>query len=276
MNIYGHPLRFGVFLTPAVADPHSVVDLAVYSEIQAGLDLVTFQDHPYQPAFADTWTLLSWVAARTTRVHISGAVLSLPFRPAPVLAKAAATLDRLSGGRVELGIGPGAFWDAIETLGVRRLAPPESVTALEQAIGVIRGIWNTDQTGVLHAGGEFVRVNGAKRGPAPAHRIPIVLGAYKPRMLKLTGALADGWIPSLGYLQPGDLERGILQIDAAARAVGRDPAAIVRSLIVPPGLSAGDLAGFARAGISTFILASDDRRAIDEWSEASAQLRQRT
>ncbi len=61
---YGHPLQFGSFLTPANSDPARTVDLAVASE-EAGLDLVTFQDHPYQPGFLDTWTLLSFVAART-------------------------------------------------------------------------------------------------------------------------------------------------------------------------------------------------------------------
>ena len=78
---------------------------------------MTFQDHPYQPAFLDTWTLLSWVAARTERIHVAGNVLNLPLRPPAVLARAAASLDLLSGGRFELGLGAGAFWDAIEAMG---------------------------------------------------------------------------------------------------------------------------------------------------------------
>ena len=71
MTDYGHELRFGTFLTPQNADSHTPVALAVLTE-EVGLDLVTFQDHPYQPSFLDTWTLLSWVAARTERVHLSG------------------------------------------------------------------------------------------------------------------------------------------------------------------------------------------------------------
>lgn len=191
MTDYGLPLRFGAFITPSAANPTHTVDLAVHSE-EVGLDLVTFHDHPYQPAFLDTWTLLSWVSASTQRIHVSGNVLSLPFRPAPVLARAAASLDLLSGGRVELGIGPGAFWDAIAALGIPRRTPAESVRALDQAIDVIRALWDVEHRGSLRAGGDLVHVDGAKRGPAPVHDIPIVLGAYKPRMLRMTGAKADG------------------------------------------------------------------------------------
>ena len=71
MPDYGHPIRFGTFITP-VADPaQAAVRPAQLSE-QLGLDLVTFQDHPYQPSFLDTWTLLSWVAAQTEQLQLSG------------------------------------------------------------------------------------------------------------------------------------------------------------------------------------------------------------
>ena len=80
MADYGHDLRFGTFITPQNQRPQEVVALAQLTE-RAGLDLVTFQDHPYQPAFLDTWTLLSWVAAQTERVHLSGNVINLPLRP---------------------------------------------------------------------------------------------------------------------------------------------------------------------------------------------------
>ena len=97
MADFGHELRFGSFITPQNRRPQDVLALAQLSE-RVGLDLVTFQDHPYQPAFLDTWTLLAWVAARTERVHVSGNVLNLPLRPPAVLARAAASLDLLSGG----------------------------------------------------------------------------------------------------------------------------------------------------------------------------------
>ncbi|CAL9626670.1 LLM class flavin-dependent oxidoreductase [Streptomyces sp. enrichment culture] len=229
VSAYGHPLQFGSFITPAGSDPARTVRLAVLSE-QAGLDLVTFQDHPYQPRFLDTWTLLSYVAARTSTVRLSANVTNLPLRPPAVLARSVASLDLLSGGRVELGLGAGAFWDAIEAMGGRRLTGGEGVRALEEAIDVIRQIWDAETRGGVRVDGEFHRVRGAKRGPAPAHDVGIWLGAYKPRMLALTGRRADGWLPSLGYLGPGDLAAGNAVIDEAAQEAGRSPSDVRRLL----------------------------------------------
>src|SRR4051812_46056645 len=101
MTDYGHEILLGTFLTPTNTAPMQAVALAQVSE-EAGLDLVTFQDHPYQAAFLDTWTLLSYVAAQTQRVRLSGNVLTLPLRQPAVLARSAASLDLLSGGRLEL------------------------------------------------------------------------------------------------------------------------------------------------------------------------------
>lgn len=119
---YGHPVRFGTFITPVSAAPGTPVELARRSE-ELGFDLVTFQDHPYQPAFLDTWTLMSWVAGRTERIHLTGSVLNVPLRNPAVLARSAASLDLLSGGRLDLALGAGAFWDAIEAMGGRRPSP---------------------------------------------------------------------------------------------------------------------------------------------------------
>jgi hypothetical protein len=272
MSDYGHDLVFGSFVTPSAGDPDHTVGLAVLAE-QVGLDLVTFQDHPYQPAFLDTWTLLSFVAARTSRVHVAANVTNLPLRPPAVLARSVASLDLLSGGRVSLGLGAGAFWDAIEAMGGRRLTPGQGVRALEEAIEVIRQLWDVETRGGVRVDGEFYRVVGAKRGPAPAHPVPIWLGAYKPRMLQLTGRRADGWLPTLGYLQPGDLAQGNEIIDDAAEQAGRSPRDVRRLLNIAGQFSAvgrGPLNGPAEQwaeelaelalveGVSTFILAGDD------------------
>jgi len=277
MPDYGHELAFGSFLTPAASDPARVVALARASE-DAGLDLVTFQDHPYQPGFLDTWTLLTWVAAATQRVQVAGNVLNLPLRPPAVLAKAVATLDLLSGGRAALGIGAGAFWDAIAAMGAPRLTPGDAVTALGEAIDVIRGLWDADERGVLRAGGAFHAVSGAKRGPAPAHDVPIWVGAYKPRMLALVGRQADGWLPSLGYLDLADARAANARIDDAAHEAGRDPREIRRLLNLGSGRVQPTSAGFLQGpveqwvdellplvlehGFATFILGGDDERAL--------------
>ncbi|MGC5168148.1 LLM class flavin-dependent oxidoreductase [Luteimicrobium sp. DT211] len=296
MSDYGHDLVFGSFLTPQAGAPDDVVNLAVLSE-EVGLDLVTFQDHPYNAGFLDTWTLLSFVAARTERVHLSPNVANLPLRPPAVLARAAASLDLLSHGRAELGLGSGAFWDGIAAMGGDRLTPGQGVDALEEAIDVIRGIWDADDRTVLRAGGEHHHVAGARRGPRPDHAIGLWLGAYKPRMLRLTGARADGWLPSLGYLTPGDLARGNAVIDEAADGAGRDPREVRRILNVggrfrpgSAGASAGsstthgggaidgpveqwidELVRFAlEDGVATFILGSDNPRDLATFAEEVA------
>jgi len=276
MPDYGHPLRFGSFITPVNAPASAPVRLAVLSE-ELGLDLVTFQDHPYQPSFLDTWTLLSWAGAHTERVQLSGNVLNLPLRQPAVLARSAASLDLLSGGRVSLGIGAGGFWDAIEAMGGRRLEPAQAVDALGEAIDVIRGIWDATERRALRVEGDYYRVAGAKRGPAPAHEIPIWVGAYKPRMLRLVGRKADGWLPSLPYLQPGDLRRGNQLIDAAATAAGRDPREVTRLLNVTPRETADDLVSLAlEEGIGTFIVMGDDDAALRRFAtEIVPEVRER-
>src|SRR5262245_44270898 len=154
MADYGHELQFGVFITPAAGSADQVVALAELAD-RSGLDLVTFQDHPYQPRFLDSWTLLSFVAARTARVRLSPNVLNLPLRPPAVVARAVASLDILSGGRAELALGAGAYWDAMEAMGARRLSPGQSVDALEEAIDVIRELWDVEQPAKAKTDGEY-------------------------------------------------------------------------------------------------------------------------
>ncbi|CAN5601002.1 hypothetical protein BH10ACT7_BH10ACT7_19120 [soil metagenome] len=273
MPDYGHPLQFGTFVTPVNSPPEQPVLLAQLSE-ELGFDLVTFQDHPYQAAFHDTWTLMTWVAARTERIHLAGNVLNLPLRHPAVLARSAASLDLLSGGRLELGLGAGGFWDAIEAMGGTRLTPGQGVDALSQAIDVIRGIWDAGDRTPLRAGGEYHSVSGAKRGPAPAHDIPIWIGALKPRMLRLIGTKGDGWLPSLPYLQPGDLAAGNAAIDQAASDAGRDPREIRRLLNVGGATEPEEIIRLAREdGVSTFIIMGDDPAAMQRFAEFMPDIR---
>ena len=255
---YGQTLRFGAFLTPSAADPHGVIARTQLVE-QIGLDLVTFQDHPYQPGFLDTWTLMSVVAARTERISIAPNVINLPLRPPAVLAQSVASLDLLSGGRIELGLGSGAFWDAIVAMGGDRLSGGQAVQALDEAVQILRASWDVETRGGIRVEGEFHRVVGAKRGPAPAHPVEIWLGAYKPKMLALTGRIADGWLPSLGYLDPADFAAGNRTVDDAARTAGREPREIRRLLNVMGDVDAEQLARWTlEHGFSTFILGTDD------------------
>ena len=276
MSDYGHALQFGVFITPSAADAGAVVDLAVLADA-SGLDLVTFQDHPYQARFLDAWTLLSVVAARTSRVRVAPNVLNLPLRPPAVVARAAASLDILSGGRVELGLGAGAFWDGIEAMG----GPRRDARAERRRAG-----------GGDRRDPRAVGRRAARRGPRRGHPLPargrgarpgaarttsaIWIGAYKPRMLALTGRKADGWLPSHvvpAARRPGRGQRGHRRGRGAARAA--TPRAIRRLLNVsgtfspsrrgwldgPPGQWVEELTELALAdGIGTFILAATTPR----------------
>ena len=269
----GHPLEFGAFITPRSRSPFAAVELSRLAE-RVGFDLVTFQDHPYQASLLDTWTLMSYVASQTDRIRIAPNVINVPLRPPAVLARAAASLDLLSGGRFELGLGAGAFWDAIEAMGGNRLTQGQAITALEEAIAVIRGIWDTDAPGGVHAGGGYHSVAGAQRGPRPAHPVPILVGSYKPRMLELTGRLADGWLPSQPYLTSPSLSDANRIIDDAAVAAGRNPGDVRRLLNLRPvpGRDAHDWAEelttlALQEGISLFILGSDDPRTLQAFAE---------
>jgi alkanesulfonate monooxygenase SsuD/methylene tetrahydromethanopterin reductase-like flavin-dependent oxidoreductase (luciferase family) len=244
---HGRELRFGYFLVPDASAP--LLDTAREVE-RRGLDYVAVQDHPYQRRFVDTWVLLSMIAATTTRVGIFPDVTNLPLRPPAVLAKAAASLDVLSGGRVELGLGAGAFWDAIEAYGGPRRAPGEALAALGEAIEVIRKVWSGERN--LRFDGQYYRLAGAQSGPVPAHPIGIWLGAYGPRALALTGRVADGWVPSFrGELAP--IVEMTARLDQAATDAGRSLRQIRRVLNIGGEISDGSSAGSLRGPVAQWV-----------------------
>jgi alkanesulfonate monooxygenase SsuD/methylene tetrahydromethanopterin reductase-like flavin-dependent oxidoreductase (luciferase family) len=272
MPDYGRDIRFGYFLVPYAADPL----LAKAQEVERrGLDYVAVQDHPYQRRYVDTWTLLSMIAAVTSRVGVFPDVANLPLRPPAVLAKAAASLDLLSGGRVELGLGAGGFWEAIEAYGGPRRNPGEALAALAEAIEVIRLIWSGQRN--LRYDGRHYRLSGAQSGPAPVHPIGIWLGVYGPKALRLAGRTADGWVPSLrGERQPiSDLAR---RLDDAAAEAGRDPGAIRRILNVSGAITEGASAGLLNGPVDQWVDELTDLAVTDGfdtfvlWAEAPGHL----
>lgn len=288
MADYGQELRFGVFITPAAGQADAVLELAKLADT-VGLDLVTFQDHPYQPQLLDTWTLLSVVAAQTSTVRVAPNVANLPLRPPVVLARSVASLDVLSEGRVELGLGAGAFWDAIRAVGGPALTPGQGVDALAEALDVIRAVWAADGAPIDHEGVHY-QVVGAQPGPAPAHDVEIWLGSYKRRMLALTGAQADGWLPSMGYADPDDLGAMSAAIDDAAEQAGRRPGDIRRLYNINGAF--GNRSGFLQGppeewvhqlteltcehGISTYILSvSSDEEVRRFAGEVGPAIRER-
>jgi alkanesulfonate monooxygenase SsuD/methylene tetrahydromethanopterin reductase-like flavin-dependent oxidoreductase (luciferase family) len=247
---YNQPIRFGIFPSPRADFAQECLHMARVAD-EAGLDLVGIQDHPYQRRFLDTWALMAFVLAQTSRISVFPDVANLPLRPPRMMAKAAASLDVLSGGRFELGLGAGAFWDGIEAMGGRKLSPRQSVDALEQAIVEMREFWKGE---------------GKYDGPQPAHPIGVWLGAYKPRMLRITGALADGWIPSQSNLPPDQVPEAMERVDEAARAEGRDPATLRRAynLIGDEPATAEQIADFAtELGFDSFIFSPADTGGVE-------------
>jgi alkanesulfonate monooxygenase SsuD/methylene tetrahydromethanopterin reductase-like flavin-dependent oxidoreductase (luciferase family) len=225
MTDYGRTPEFGIFPEP-LAEPVEWAGRLAKLADRSGLEFVGIQDHPYQRRYLDTWTLISYLAARTERVRFFPDVVDLPLRPPAMLAKSAASLDLLSGGRVELGLGAGAFWDAIEAMGGPRRSPGEAVRAVEEAIRVMRLLWSGERSARFD--GEYYSLKGARPGPSPAHEIGIWVGAQGPKMLALTGRLADGWVPSSAWATPEKLPSFNDRIDEAAREFGREPSEIRR------------------------------------------------
>ena len=267
------PLAFGGNVDPTAADPTWPIRLARAIDA-AGLEFIGIQDHPYNATFLDTWTLIATLTQATQQVRFFPNVANLPLRPPVMLAKAAASLDVLSGGRIELGLGAGAIWEGIAAMGGPSRSPGAAVEALEEAIQIIQAFWS--DTRAVRFAGKHYQVHGARPGPRPAHRIGIWLGAYRPRMLALTGRRADGWVPSLGYAPPERLPEMQQRIDAAAQEAGRKPQDIrrvynlmgqitttptERLLVGPVDHWIEQLTGFAiECGMDTFIFwPADDR-----------------
>jgi alkanesulfonate monooxygenase SsuD/methylene tetrahydromethanopterin reductase-like flavin-dependent oxidoreductase (luciferase family) len=231
MAEYGHELEFGYFLVPRADDPSGVLESARLAD-RLGYDVLAVQDHPYQPAHLDALSLLGVILAQTERVRVLQDVGNLPLRPPAAFAKAAATLDLLSDGRFEAGLGAGGFLDAAHAMGAPERTPGESLEALEEAIEILRAWWSA--TGVLRFHGQHYALEGARPGPKPAHPIRIWLGAAKPRALALTGRKADGWAaPLMNYLPPVAAAEAQKVIDEAALEAGRNPGEIRRMYNVP-------------------------------------------
>lgn len=258
-------VSFGISAVPNAADLEEVRRAVVRAD-ELGFELAGIQDHPYQVRFLETWSLLADLLARTERIRVFPDVANLALRLPAMIAKQAASLDVLSRGRFELGLGAGAFWEGIAAMGGPVRTPRESVEALEEAISIIRLYWSGERS--ISFEGRYYTVKGLHPGPPPAHGIGIWVGAYKPRMLGLVGRVTDGWIPSLGYAPPEQIPAMRARVDEAAEAAGRDPAEIRRLYNVSGMIEDGgvrerlhgpashwveELRGFVDLGFDTFI-----------------------
>jgi alkanesulfonate monooxygenase SsuD/methylene tetrahydromethanopterin reductase-like flavin-dependent oxidoreductase (luciferase family) len=312
---YGHRLRLGALVTPeaalalAPAAEAAGLDLlmvipAASSAAGAGAmgaggdevvsvgEVVPAGEAPgdgcaaADPEGLDAWTALSWAAARTTTIKLGVAGLAVPERHPAMIARSAASLDLLSGGRLELVLSG-------------------EKTVLAEAVEIIRGLLDAGQPGPLRHLGAHFRVAGAQRGPLPAHRIPISLTGTSPDLLRLTGRLADGWLTTLTEpLSGGDPSddsslagvsaedrRGVSDadqmaarvaavvagqklIDEAAAAVGREAPEVRRTVVVASGWDEKALLELVvEHGVGTLLLRTDDPEELRRF--AAAGLRDR-
>ncbi|MEU0566006.1 LLM class flavin-dependent oxidoreductase [Nonomuraea sp. NPDC005983] len=199
------------------ADP--VADARKAEEL--GFDFVSASDHPCTThASYETWTMLSWIAAATTRIKVATRVLGVPYRNVAMVAKMAETFDRLSGGRLILGLGGGYSDEEFRAFGMRVPTAREKVDGLAEAIQITRGLWSERS---FTFKGRHHHTEEAPLEPKPGRRIPIWLGTFGPRALAVTGRLADGWIPSYSFAGPEEVKAMRERVLAAAHAAGRAP-----------------------------------------------------
>jgi alkanesulfonate monooxygenase SsuD/methylene tetrahydromethanopterin reductase-like flavin-dependent oxidoreductase (luciferase family) len=261
------PLLFGISVSTSAAPGADPAGEARAAE-DLSFDFVSVSDHPSgaHPTY-EAWTLLTWMAAATTRISIASRVLSLPFRSPALVAKMAESLHRFAGNRLILGLGGGAADAELRAFGLPVPSARDKVDGLAEAIQIIRGLW---QQPAFSYAGRVHAAAGAELEPKPERPIPIWLGTFGPRALAVTGRYADGWIPSLGYAgdQLGWM-RG--QVLAAARAAGRAPGDVTCALHLEvcvgrpagagpgvvsgsPAAIAGRLGELAEAGFTAFSL----------------------
>ncbi|NRQ40617.1 LLM class flavin-dependent oxidoreductase, partial [Nonomuraea sp. NN258] len=182
-----------------------------------GFDFVSASDHPCgdEPSY-EVWTMLTWIAAATTRIKLATRVLGVPYRSPAMVAKMAETLHRLSGGRLILGLGGGYSDEEFRAFGLGVPTPGEKVDGMVDAIHIIRGLWS--QSDFSYQGTRH-HTDHATIEPKPSTPIPIWLGTYGKRALRATAELADGWIPSLGFAPPAEAAALREHVLAAGRDV---------------------------------------------------------
>lgn len=213
-------LLFGLNVPTSAAVGADPVSYARTAE-EVGFDFVSASDHPCgtNPSY-ETWTMLSWIAAATSRIKVATRVLGVPYRSPAMVAKMAETLDRLSGGRLILGMGGGYSDEEFHAFGLRVPSAKEKIEGLEEAVRIVRGLWSEP---TFTYEGQHHRTIAADLEPKPEHDIPIWLGTFGKRSLAVTGRVADGWIPSLAFAPPNEIPEMRNRIIAAAEEIRRDP-----------------------------------------------------
>jgi probable F420-dependent oxidoreductase len=168
------------------------------------------------------------LARRTTSVRLGALTLCTPLRPATVLAKALATLDRVSGGRVTVGLGAGWYADELAAAGMAMERPGVRLARLAESVQVVRGMFGG---GPFSFSGRYESADGARCLPRPVQEPgpPLWVGGKGDRLIELAGRYADGWNTAWIW-SPQDWSARAALLDAACDKAGRDPESVTRSV----------------------------------------------
>jgi alkanesulfonate monooxygenase SsuD/methylene tetrahydromethanopterin reductase-like flavin-dependent oxidoreductase (luciferase family) len=230
----GFPIRVGISIAPQDAGPAKAAEIET-----RGFDLLVVADHlfhyrePEKP-YLDAWMRLAAYSQSTTRIRLGTLVSNLSWRQPVLLAKQAIALDHLSGGRLELGVGCGAYADQAMA-GISQMTAPERVRRLAEGLEVLDRLLRGDTTSFA---GEFTGYARAEVAPGCVQRPrpPLVVAASGDRAIGVAAQWADTWNCFTG---DGDLESSVAALALKARlfsqgceAAGRDPAAVRRSLLL--------------------------------------------
>lgn len=225
----GQPLRFGLCVDQNLSWPKTVERWRLFEEL--GFDSVWDCDHYTQPSrptgpYFEAWTLLSALAGLTSRIRIGVLVSCNTFRHPYLLAKEASTVDHVSGGRLEFGLGAGWFEPEQRMLGTPLPEKAELVGRFREAVEICDSLFRNEVTTYE---GRWYQLREAAFRPLPVQkpRPPFTLGAHRPRMLAIVARYADSWN---SYGPPGVIRERNAVLDEQCAAIGRDPGSLRRSL----------------------------------------------
>ena len=242
--------------------------LAAWRQAEAlGFDSAWLADHyvpPFRPEapIFEAWTLLAALASATESIRLGVLVSCNTFRHPPLLAKEAITVDHVSGGRLEFGLGAGWFVPEHEMYGIPFPGPRELVARFKEAVEICDALMTRE---TVSYAGDYYRLDGALSRPMPVQRPrpPFTLAAHGPRMMRIVAAHAQRWNSNGTLAEMRDRNR---LLDEACAAVGRDPGELLRSHLYVPAIltderpfdsadAMADFVGrFGEAGIREFIL----------------------
>lgn len=273
------PLRFGVLIAQHQRDWQFLLDGFKLAEA-IGLDSAWVFDH-FIPLYGsedgpcmDGWTLLGGLAAHTSRIRVGILVTGNTYRNPALLAKQAVTVDTISSGRLNFGVGAGWFEREHEAYGFYWPPLKERVARFGEAMAVIDTLMREQRSNFE---GKYYRLHDAPFSPKPAQHIPIVVGASGPKMLKLVSQYADIWDTLGGETSPQQVREMAAQVEQNCLAVGRDPLTI-RWQVSAGGHNIENIdtfrqfvADYSAVGISDFVFDLPEREHWDTVRRIAAE-----